>query len=188
MEPTYEPTIFEEEQMPIIYAGFWERFGALVLDWLVLLPLTIANYYNGKVWQSLSVMAVINVAALIYKPLLEYLYGATLGKKGLTLTVVNKSHQKINAREAVLRNVFGILIGIAGMFITAYTLQHGGIGSPAETPRSFGDFDAVTMLSLFFSLGVCIIYLADAICLMANPKKQSLHDLIAGTYVIKKIR
>ncbi len=185
MEPTYEPTIFGEE-MSVIYAGFWERFGALILDWLVLLPLTIANYYNGKVWQSVPLMAAISVAALLYKPVLEYLYGATLGKKGLTLTIVNTDNQKINARQAVLRNIFGIIIGIAGLFITAYTLQHGGMKA-AETPRSFGDFDTSMLLSIFFSLGVFVLYLADAICLVANPKKQSLHDLIAGTYVIKKI-
>ena len=185
MEQTYEPTIFGEE-ITVIYAGFWERFGALILDWLILLPITILNYFNGQYWKSVAVTAAIGVIGILYKPLLEYLYSATPGKKGLVLTIVNKDHQKINAREAVLRNIFGIIVGIAGLIITAYTLQHGGM-KKAETPRSFGDFDTSMLLSLFFSLGVCLLYLADAICLVANPRKQSLHDLIAGTYVIKKI-
>ncbi len=183
MEQAYESTIFEEE-IRVAYAGFWERFGALMLDWLVLLPLTIANYYNGTTWKSVALTIVISVAAITYKPLLEYLYGATLGKKGLGLRVVNKSYQKINMREAILRNIFQIVAGVSGIAITAYSLGHGGMNQ-AEMTGSFGDFNTATLLSIFYSLGIFVLYLADAICLVANPKKQSIHDLIAGTYVIK---
>ncbi len=184
MEQTYESTIFEEE-INIVYAGFWERLGALVLDWLVLLPLTIANYFNTERWGSISVSVIISLVAIAYKPLLEYLYGASLGKKGLTLTVVNKNYEKISAGEAVLHNIFQIVTGLVGVVIAVYTLQHGSVNR-TPSARSFSDFDTATVLSVFFSLGVFVLYLADAICLVANPKKQSLHDLIAGTYVIKK--
>lgn len=187
MEDTYEKSIFENEpQMQIVYTGFWERLGALILDWLVLLPLTIANYFNTERWGSVSVSVVISVVAIVYKPLLEYLFGATLGKKGLAITVVNKSYGKITAGEAILRNIFQIITGLAGVAIAVYSLQHGGANHMASA-KSFGDFDTATVLSVFFSLGIFVLYLADAICLVANPKKQSLHDLIAGTYVIKKI-
>lgn len=185
MEQTYEPTIFEEE-INIKYSGFWERFGALVLDGLVLLPLTVVNYYNGTTWKSVVLSSAIGLVAILYKPVLEALYSATLGKMGLSLMVVNRSYQKINAREAVLRNIFQIIIGVASLFVTAYTLQHGGTNQ-AITPKSLGDFDTKTLLSLFFGLGAFFIYVVDAIFLLASPKKQSLHDLIAGTYVIRKL-
>lgn len=186
MEQTYEPTIFGDE-MTVTYAGFWERFGALFLDGLVLLPFTLINYYNGTTWKSVAIAVVVSVAALVYKPLLEYLYGASLGKKGLTLTVVNRSYGKINGKEAVLRNIFQIVTGLAAIPISIYTLQHGGGTNRMSAANGFGAFDTATVMSIFYSLGLFMLYLADAICLAANAKKQSLHDLIAGTYVIKKV-
>ena len=187
MEETYEKSIFEEgTQLQVAYGGFWERFGALILDWLVLLPLTIVNYFNGTTWKSTVLSVIIGLAYIVYKPLLEYLYGATLGKKGLTLTVVNRNYQKINGKDAVLRNIFQIVTGLIAIPITVYTLQHGTVNRSQAT--TFADFDSGTLLSVFYVLGICVLYLADAICLVANPKKQSLHDLIASTYVIRKMQ
>ncbi len=184
MESTYEPSIFEEE-MSITYAGFWERFGAIILDWLVLLPITIVNYYNTRNWRSVGLMAFISVAVICYKPLLEYLYSATLGKKGIGLTVVNKAYEKITGKEALLRNIFSIAVGLIAIPISAYTLQR---GNRIRTVGIHGldDLDASQIISVLFSCFVFVLYLADAICLVSNAKKQSIHDLIAGTYVIKK--
>lgn len=184
MESTYEPSIFEEE-IRVTYAGFWERFGAIILDWLVLLPLTIVNYYNTRNWRSIGLMAVISIAVLCYKPLLEYLYGATLGKKGIGLKVVNKAYEKVNLKEALLRNIFHISVGLISVFVSAYILQHGGVKRSGGI-HSLEDIDSSQIISILYSGFVFVLYLADAICLVSNSKKQSIHDLIAGTYVVKK--
>ncbi len=184
MEPTYEASIFEEE-IQVTYAGFWERFGAIILDWLVLLPFTIVNYYNTLHWRNVWVMAFISIAAICYKPLLEYRYGATLGKKGVSLMVINRAYGKINLKEALLRNIFHVFVGLISISVSVYILQHGGVTRSGRI-YGLGDLDTSQILSFLFSGFVFVLYLADAICLVSNAKKQSIHDLIAGTYVIKK--
>ena len=96
MEEIYEKSILEDEPIQVNYAGFWERFGALFLDGLILTPLTIVNLYNHTHWKSIGVLIIVSVVVLIYKPLLEYLYGATPGKKALSIIVCNAAYEKPN--------------------------------------------------------------------------------------------
>ena len=189
MEEVYEKSIFEEDQLPIIYGGFWERFGALFLDALILLPITILNYYNRLLWQSIPLLIVANLISIVYKPLLEFLYGATPGKKALSLTVVNRAYQKISLPEAILRNIFGIVTALAGFVVSMYALNGNGnsiYNGRIDSSTDMNEIMGTAMLTGLYGLGVFFLYLADAICLAANSKKQSLHDLIANTYVIRK--
>lgn len=185
MEETYERSIFEEE-IRVIYGGFWERFGALILDGLILLPLTILNYFNTSLWKSVPLLITVGIISLVYKPLLEFLYSATPGKKALSLMVVNRNYDKINLREALLRNIFGIIGGLGGVIIGLYTLDNNLYAGRIQAGADMTEVMNGAMKTGLYGLSIGLIYIADAICLIANNKKQSLHDLIAGTYVIRK--
>lgn len=187
MEETFEKSIFDEN-IPVIYGGFWERFGALILDAIILAPVSILNYYNKQYWSSLLLSAVCTLVLLVYKPLLEYLYSATPGKKALSLTIANSSYDKIDFKEAVLRNIFGIVGGLLSFIISLYASDK----SFVNTGKVLADADLNKVMSaalpaILYGFGIFVLYMADAICLMVNNKKQSLHDLIAKTYVIRKL-
>lgn len=186
MEQTYEPTIFEEE-ISVKYGGFWERFGALFLDGLILLPFTLLNLYNHTAWKSLPVLLILNILPLVYKPLLEYLYGATPGKKALSLTVVNTGYGKLNAQEAVLRNIFGIVLGMVSivMSVLLFTNPH---FAEVHTMADYAALEKEIGFSTLFSGSFGVIYIVDAIVLAVDKQKRSLHDMIAKTYVIKQIK
>ena len=183
MEETYERSIFEEETS-VIYGGFWERFGALILDWLILLPLTILNVFNSRSWKSEFLLIIVSLLAMIYKPLLEYLYGATPGKKALSLVVVTDNYEKISGKEAILRNIFGLIIGVAGIIISLYALPD--MGKTPKAITGLDDIDSNMVVSVLFSLVLFLLYLADAICLVANNRKKSIHDFIGRTLVTRK--
>lgn len=183
MEEIEEKSIFDEE-ISIIYGGFWERFGALVLDWLILLPLTVLNIFNSREWKSSVLLVVVSLISMIYKPLLEYLYGATPGKKALSLAIVADDFKKISAWQAIMRNIFEIVIGLSGIIISLYELP--AMGKAPKAIKSFSDIDPNMVVSVFYSLFVFFLYLADAICLAVNDRKKALHDFIGKTVVIRK--
>ena len=185
MEETYERSIFEEEAR-MVYGGFWERFGALILDGLILLPLTVLNYFNTSLWKSVPLLIAVGIVSLVYKPLLEFLYSATPGKKALSLMVVNTNYDKINLMDALLRNIFGIIGGLGSMIVGVYTLNNNLYMGRMQAGADMTEVMKGAMTAGLYGFSIGLIYIADAICLIANNKKQSLHDLIAKTYVIRK--
>ena len=64
------------------YAGFGVRLGAILLDFLVTLPLYGLVVYALAELRSLPFMIVAWLLIMAYKPFLEFLKGATLGKNG----------------------------------------------------------------------------------------------------------
>ena len=185
METTYEQSIFEEEPISVIYASFWERFGALFLDGLILAPVSIINLYNHTGWKSMPVMILATLIGIVYKPLLEYLYGATPGKKALSIAVTGKTYDKPTLQEALLRNIFGIVSGIVTLIFTIMIFNN----PLFEQVDSMADYNALQSQNGWSTIAIGIVsiwYLVDWIVLLADKENRSLHDMIGGTYVIKK--
>ena len=61
-------------------AGFWIRVGAHIIDAVVFIPLVVAAFWNMFRVKSMFVLVLISVPGLVYKPLMESYFGATLGK------------------------------------------------------------------------------------------------------------
>lgn len=138
MEPYNSPTdLFLEE--PVVYAAFWERFGAAFLDGIIL---AVVQFAIGLV-VSREVGILINlVIQWLYYALQESSPAqATLGKKALGLKVT--------------------------------TMTGGQITFGQATGRYFGK-----ILS-------SIILLIGYLMMLWDDKKQTLHDKLAGTLVIK---
>lgn len=150
-----EHTIFPEE-IPVVYASFWERFGAAFLDGMILAAVNflISLFWGGNMvykddsfsfswsintnlWGSLISV----VAGWLYAALQESSAAqATLGKRALGIKVTNMEGGRISFLQA--------------------------------TGRHFGKF----ISTLIF----CIGYLM----MLWDSKKQTLHDKMAGTLVV----
>src|ERR1700676_5018267 len=91
-------SIFRESD--IKFATFWSRFGASLIDGFIIsfavIPVT---YYNVTSWKIPSLFVIASLIEIIYKPFLEYRYGATLGKMVLGLRVVGHSFEKVTLKE-----------------------------------------------------------------------------------------
>jgi uncharacterized RDD family membrane protein YckC len=178
----YEPSIFDEELKPVIYAGFWVRFAALVIDWLLLVMLSFLTSNSRTAGFGTAVGVIIGLAGLIYKPLLEYLYGATLGKKAMSIMVVNKMYEKPGLKEVLLRNIFGIGTKIIGLGISLFFFANIQLDQAkfnvSILQNLFGYFFIVKILGL--------AYIADIIVLLVDKQNRALHDFIGKTYVIRK--
>jgi uncharacterized RDD family membrane protein YckC len=136
--PENSSDLFLEE--PLIYAGFWERFGAVFIDTLILLiPGFIIQYTMSE---SLGTVFSLVLNWLYYALLESGTTQATIGKKALGLKVTDMAGQRITFGQA--------------------------------TGRYFGKILSAMILLIGFLM------------MIWDNKKQTLHDKLAGTLVVKK--
>ncbi len=136
-----------------MYAGFWERFGAFVLDYLILLipnylvQLITANEAVSPSFTSLMIRLLYNSFTYmliwwLYDALQESgLNQATLGKKALAIKVTDLKGQRISFLKA--------------------------------SGRHFGKYLSALILFMGYFM------------MIWDKNKQTLHDKIAGTLIVK---
>jgi uncharacterized RDD family membrane protein YckC len=121
---------------------------------------------------------------LIYKPIQEYNYGATIGKKFMKLMVVNKDYEKINLKEVLLRNIFDIVWRIFFFVITLIIYKSEGFLNISSN-KEFVDFQKdIINLNPYLLLYLFIIII-EIVFILTDKKRRALHDRIGNTFVIK---
>jgi uncharacterized RDD family membrane protein YckC len=155
------------------YAGFWQRFGAFLIDGLVLAPLWVipfittwtdffrdievsvntnappdmTEFFTTFLWWGIAIAAV-NYA---YNAVMIAKWNATVGKFALGLRVRRDDGSPAGWREALLRPLLPVFAGWAN-----------------TVP------------------GAGLIGLLDYLWMLWDPQKQTIHDKIASTIVVVK--
>jgi uncharacterized RDD family membrane protein YckC len=119
------------------YAGFWRRFAAWIIDYLVL---GVAGFVVGFVWglvagdddSSLIVLQlVITVASFLYFAFMESSTSqATVGKMALGIKVTDLNGNRISFGRALGRTFAKILSGLIiliGYIMAAFTAKKQGL-------------------------------------------------------------
>ena len=162
------------------YSTFWPRFWAGMVDGFVLCPISIIDgYMYPPVGKTLLVIWTIFafLTYSTYSVLMHARYGQTVGKKATHIRVMNVDEDRIpSLRQAILRDIGEIGPGfISSAYIILLIL----------TDRYSKDTLASNwaMISLSFaSLGWFIV---ELVTMLTNKKRRALHDLIAGTVVVR---
>ena len=154
-------------------AGFWRRLLAFIVDWLIL---GAGGYVSGLflfefyvhlgLWGRLFGFAV----ALAYFGIFNSSAGGgrTVGKRIFRIEVVDKEGSHISILRSMIRySVLGVPFSLNLLLM------------PARVGQSlFGYLMGILVLTL---LGA-IVYLY----IFNRRSRQSLHDLVAGTYVVRR--
>ena len=138
-----EDSIFPDR--PVVYASFWSRFGALILDWLIIvIPMTILNYTVFIGHQ--GVYSLVNiVVSWIYSAMMESGPGmATLGKRALGIKVTDLEGNRMTFGQA--------------------------------TGRHFAKYLSALILLIGYFM------------MLWDERSQTLHDKIAGAFVVMSDR
>ncbi len=180
----------EQRQEPdysnVQYSSFLSRLGALILDGIITVPVVFGlTYINIISWKSGAAMALIAILTTAYKPYMEYTYGATLGKMALGLKVTNLQFKKADIGTILYRNVFNIAQSLLSIVLTF------GMYSDAQFQDVNGLSDFVQYSAAYSSTNYIdyifyLIVIVEAIMLGTDKWSRSLHDRIAGTFVIVK--
>lgn len=176
----------------MIYASFWQRLAAMLIDILVLLPI-LAFFELVNTGTKLSEIILLIPTAITYDCYTVYChgrYGQTIGKRVMGISVVLVSGKAIGWREAWLRSsvdIFFTVLGISSSFMALIAINN------VQT-ESVGWFQHVKDLHKYEPVWLNwtedaqgIWGLSEVIIMLLNKKRQSLHDFIAGTVVIKNI-
>lgn len=185
--PTKFPGIESE-----VYAGFWIRAAAKILDFIILLPLAgILLYINGLSKSAYFYTVVPNLLfGVFFEVYLVKAYGGTPGKLILDIKIIQKNGDDLNWNAAFYRYAIDFGRAILGIYLIILTLNsiddsfYAGLGFTKK-------YTLISTLNPTFSkIQSWINYLwaiSGTIVLLANPRKRAIHDFIAGTVVVKSI-
>lgn len=168
-----------------LFGGFTQRLGAYVIDLLVLAPLAfLAYHFTVDVPNIYIVMAVALVDAL-YKPILEKVYGFTVGKKIMKLRVVSQADLgPISWNQTFIRFIPWAIVSYVGVFTTIRHFQDPNFGDFA-TYQEYFDYVRESTLgqsSILSFLNNVPVF--SAIFIIGDVTARALHDRWAKTYVI----
>ena len=154
------------------YETLGKRFGAVIIDFFVLLPVTIIAGFLVFIAPDFAAFGSLlnGLISVLYCILMHYRYGQTVGKMAFKVKVLDESEAPITFGQSILRSLPQL---IPVMFAVSFSTADNSEGSSAE-------FWTRTVYA--FSIA---FYLVDALVCAASEKHRALHDFIAGTMVVR---
>lgn len=175
------------------YAGFWRRFGALLLDFMVFSPimgLTMYLNHNYRLFHLYYFIPGLFISVL-YSIYLVRRYGGTPGKLLMGLRITRVDFSPVGYREAILRHapefVLGAISSIA-IILASLKMTDKEYLSLSMTLQFKALQDRTPSWNKVIQTTQTIWIWSEFVVLLTNRKKRALHDFIAGTVVIRKPR
>lgn len=174
-----------------LYAGFWPRVGAYLLDFLILTPYLALSMYLANRFLYYYVYAFVPgvLFAWFYSIYLVERFGGTPGKLILKIRIKMLDGSDVTRKAAVLRYlpllVLSTLTSLAFVFSVSLIRE--------ETYHALSYLDKNKLLMEFtpswykpINTIMQIWIFAEYVTLLFNKRRRSVHDLIAGTIVVKR--
>jgi uncharacterized RDD family membrane protein YckC len=171
------------------YAGFWPRLGSLLVDAMLILPLSALVFWMGKPYRLFQVYYLIPRAlfGLFYNVYLVRRYGGTPGKLTVGIRIRKLDGEPVGYREAFLRNLPDWILSLSMSIALVFPLFH---MSDTEY-RSLSFMKLATRMNELappwykpLQIAQNIWFWGELIVLLTNRKRRALHDFIAGTVVV----
>jgi uncharacterized RDD family membrane protein YckC len=176
-----DPTPNEEKA--IQYAGFSIRLMAAIIDGLVLLPLVIISTYNKLQMKYLPLELGLLVVLLLYKPLLEWKYQATIGKMKMGLKVLAEVGGPMTLVQSFIRSAIFIASYIISALIEIELFQHPDFAQ-MKTLEDLVNFQEISSYSAAQeSLGFIMILAISFV--IFDQRHQGVHDKMGRTLVVR---
>jgi uncharacterized RDD family membrane protein YckC len=161
------------------YSTFWERFFAGFVDGLLFMPVwwvtSFTFSHSTSVPLRILICVINSVGYLVYSILMHGKHGQTLGKMAFKVIVRDVSERPLSMKQAVLRDIFGVILLPVGLVLDIPRILQ-GIDIYAE---NFTTIDRIITCS---ALGW---FLIEVLTMLTNDKRRALHDVIAGSVVIR---
>lgn len=174
-----------------IYAGFWRRFGAFWLDFLIMAPWTfLVSYINnaGRL-NILYTLIPSYIFFIFYSIYCVKRWGGTPGKLIAKIKIININGNSVGWKESILRHFVDLLLGLPASLAMIIVLL--GMNDDQYSSMVFLERSRWIMNNMPFwykpTNWIHQIWIwSEFIVLLSNKRKRALHDFIAGTVVIKK--
>lgn len=165
----------------IRHVAFGVRLGAYMIDSLILLPLNVLAILDLMLWKSIPLFVFLNVIVLIYKPLMEWKYGATIGKILTKIRVVKMNYKPINLQDAFNRYIFFFANSFSGFIASLLLFYKTGFDKVIS-------LDKLTEMQAsndnILDSALLILVFVSCTFISMDLQRQALHDKLAKTFVV----
>jgi uncharacterized RDD family membrane protein YckC len=174
-----------------VYAGFWKRACAAVVDVWVTLP-----FYFVLAWlegfgkmQAMAVAIPYTVLFAAYSIYFNKRFGGTLGKLAVGIRITKPDGSMIGWLEAWKRSAVDLAFAVLCLILNIWAMV--GVDVNQWVTSSWLERQALlhaerpgwyAWVNILFQIWVW----SELIVLLLNKRKRALHDFIAGTVVIHK--
>ena len=167
---------------PMGYASPWLRLLAFFIDYLIFIPINIVADYNHTTWKIFSITIALSTLWVVYKTVMEWKFGATIGKMLTRIRVVDERMQFPSFNQAMMRFTpyFAVSLSFLLLQLDLFSIPE---FQDAHTPEE--------LLKLYATLPGQTIFIAVTFFFVSisstfiDPKGQALHDKYSQTYCIK---
>lgn len=181
-----EPLATGQSQLP---AGFWIRVVAALVDFIiVLLPLQVGAFIAFSYVKNLPLLLLVSSPGfvyIVYKPLMESRYGATLGKMACGLRVIDQQGRRLSIVAAYVR----FLPWLVPAVVHLITLVWVSSLPQFQAVSSFLELGRLTQQSPVHQLSTIVgyLFLIDCVTAAFTNRKRAIHDMLAGSYCVWKV-
>jgi len=173
-----------------VYAGWWPRLGAHLLDLVVVVPYALGMgklMWSSRYGFAWNLIGGTGVTVLYLYCIVRF--GGTPGKLILKLRILNQDGSRVGYRGAILRNlvmcvywdaqILGLLLG--AMSIT--DAEYAAISSGKHARQHLEERAPAWYQPVETAASIWLV--ADVVCFFANKKRRALHDFMGGTVVVR---
>ena len=174
-----------------VYAGFWQRLYAAIVDVLLMFPFTCLYIWLWRYGRTTTIVAYILVAFLylMYSVYFNARFGGTLGKLFAGIRITKPNGTRIGWLEAWKRSSVDIVLIFPGLFAFIWGLMQADPNQYMSLPL----MERLRFVTQYLPYWYHVVdalsqvwYWSELLVLLTNKRKRALHDFIAGTVVIKK--
>ena len=167
-------------------AAVWARFLSLVVDGLIWMPVALAVAYEAAQAPRLGIVLfpAALVSFVVYQVYFHARHGATLGKMLLRIRVVHTDYSPINLNTALKRSFVDAVFRLGLATVSVQVLRSMGpvpIGAILDFVKALQANKTYATLSNMESIWT----ISEIATCLFHPQRRALHDLIAGTLVVK---
>lgn len=164
------------------YASFVQRFYAFLIDCFVFLPINLWSQHNLFYTKSLAIASFIVLIWCVYKPLMDWKFGGSIGKLVMKIRVVNEVGKGITLNQAFLRFAPYFAVSLSSL-LAIYMLFNAPNFDKIVDLQTAQEFESSSSSGLGVILAY-FMYLFSVSSIFLEEKKQAAHDKIAHCYCV----
>lgn len=173
----------------MIYAGFWRRALALIVDFAIWILVLIAYFAVQGVSLSAAMLALLFVSILgvAYPVYFLSRWGQTIGKMVAGIKVMRLDGSPIAPRHAWLRSSVDIGLTLINLIAITHVLATwtGPEWSSMSWLERGGELTKRNPIHSAYDWASQAWVWSELLVILFNKKRRALHDFIAGTVVVK---
>ena len=172
----------------ILYAGFWRRMIAMLVDFVVLTPIMVALFAAEGLSRPAAIAShlVYTALAATYPVYFLSRWGQTIGKWVAGIKVLRLDGGPLSPAHAWRRSSVEIVLMVVYLVLTIYTVATwtGPEWSSMNWFDRRGEMTQRTPAFWIYDLTSETWGWSELVVLLFNTKRRAVHDFIAGTIVV----